>query len=454
MKFVSARYLIGLCLLVVVTQAALAVSPIHYLTTAMSSSDLPRYTKLPLFAPHRKDFTCVYQEQHLTPVDPQADLWFQQALALELDPNIYWEDKDWRKIYQLYQQAAERNHWKAMLNLAGLILSDYPVPVRDPEMATRWVEKAMQLGVPDAWDTMGVYHMKGIVKGGSATSAYAFFQKAADMGSPSAQAFLGAALNAGWDNPGNGFWANMPVAVKMLECSLGQGYGDAADELEFIYAAPHTPDANLRALRVLHEGVKLGSAKCANSLAAEFSGFDLSTGKNIAGYVDKERSKRYRKIGDVLKWYEGTLKLPNLDKVLPLPPAALPKWDGDAQTLIDAAKAVTPPPASPTRSSQSEPHPALMKAGLLRQLADRPQPLRCDGGHKCPQSGIWEARVAADHPLAALYNRWDRQAFVERGARFPEPRQQHLDISAHEVSWTWLGSPNQLRVADVYDIAL
>ncbi|WP_237712047.1 SEL1-like repeat protein [Paraburkholderia xenovorans] len=454
MKFARVRYLFGLWLLFVVAQTALAESPIHQLMTAMSSSDLPRYTKLPLFAPHRKDFTCVYQEQHLPPVDPQAELWFQQALASELDPNIYWKDKDWRKIYQLYQQAAERNHWKAMLNLASLILSDYPIPVRDPDMAISWVEKAMQLGVPDAWDTMGVYHMNGIVKGGDATSAYAFFQKAADMGSPLAQAFLGAALDAGWDNPGNGFWANLPVGVKMLECAVAQGYGDAADELGLVYARPHTPEANLRALKVLHEGVKLGSAKCAKSLGVEFSGFSLSSGDNIAGYVDMERSKRYRKIGDVLKWYEGTLKLPNLDKVLPLPPAALPKWDGDAQTLIDAAKAVTPPPTSPAHPSQSEPHAALTKAGLLRQLADRPESLRCNGGLKCPQSGIWEARVAAAHPLAALYNRWDRQAFVEKEASFPDPRQQHLDISAHDVRWTWLGSPNQLRVADVYDIAL
>ncbi|AIP35403.1 sel1 repeat family protein [Paraburkholderia xenovorans LB400] len=419
MKFARVRYLFSLWLLFAMTQAALAESPIHQLMTAMSSSDSPRYTKLPLFAPHRKDFTCVYQEQHLPPVDPQAELWFQQALASELDPNIYWEDKDWRKIYQLYQQAAERNHWKAMLNLAALILSGYPVPVRDPEMAIRWVEKAMQLEVPDAWDTMGVYHMKGIVKGGDATSAYAFFQKAADMGSPSAQTFLGAALNAGWDNPGSGFWANISVATKMLECSLAQGYGDAADELEFIYAAPRTPEARLRAVTVLQEGAKLGSAKCASLLGSQFRGMGLSDGKSLVGYVDKARAERYSKISDILEWYEGTLKLPNLDKVLPLPPAALPKWDGDVQTLIDAAKAVTPPPTSPAHPSQSEPHAALTKAGLLRQLADRPESLRCNGGLKCPQSGIWEARVAAAHPLAALYNRWDRQAFVEKEASFP-----------------------------------
>ncbi|EIF32907.1 Sel1 repeat protein [Burkholderia sp. Ch1-1] len=413
MKFARVRYLFGLWLLFVVAQTALAESPIRQLMTAMSSSDSPRYTKLPLFAPHRKDFTCVYQEQHLPPVDPQAELWFQQALASELDPNVYWEDKDWRKIYQLYLQAAERNHWKAMLNLAALILSGYPVPVRDPETAIRWVEKAMQLGVPDAWDTMGVYHMKGIVKGGDATSAYAFFQKAADMGSPSAQSFLGAALDAGWDNPGNGFWANVPVATKMLECSLAQGYGDAADELEFIYAADGTPEAKLRALKVLHEGVKLGSEKCASFLSTQLDGLDLSNGRSVTGHVDKARAERYGKISDILAWYEGTLKLPNLDKVLPLPPAALPKWDGDVQTLIDAAKAVTPPPpTSPAHSPQSEPHAALTKTGLPPQPAARPQPMRCDSGRKCSESGIREARVAIRHPHAPLHNRLDRHAFA------------------------------------------
>ncbi|WP_233873548.1 SEL1-like repeat protein [Paraburkholderia adhaesiva] len=453
MRF-SLRYLAALCLLLVVAQTALAESKIHQLITAMSSSDLPRYTKLPLFEPHRKEFACVYQDQHLPPVDAQADLWFQQALAMELDPEIYWEDKDWRKIYQLYQQAADGNHWKAMLNLASLILSEYPVPEKNPETAIRWVEKAMQLGVPDAWDTMGIYHRKGIVRGGSATSAYAFFQKAADMGSPSAQAFLGAALDAGWDNPGNGFWANMPIAMKMLECAVAQGSGDAAYELAYRYADPGTPEAKSRALKILQEGVKFGSAKCANRLSVQFNGLDLTNGESLVAYIDKARSERYSKIGDALDWYGGTLKLPNLDKVLPLPPAVLPKWNGDVQTLIDAAKAVTAPVKTPASAPHPDPRAALVKSGLLRPLADWPQPLRCDGGTKCPQTGIWEARVAPDHPLAALYNRWDRQAFVEKGANFPDPQQQHLDISAHDVRWTWLGSPNPVHIADVYTIAL
>ncbi|WP_436407779.1 DUF6396 domain-containing protein, partial [Burkholderia vietnamiensis] len=304
-------------------------------------SDLPRYEKLPLFNPHRPDFTCVYQAQRVPAFDPQAEVWFQQALALD-DPNI--TNIDYAKMYQLYLQAAERNHWKAMLNLASLILRHDPgVPEHDPEKAIRWVEKAMTLGVPDAYDRMGVYHINGVVEGGNASTGYAFLQRAADMGSPAAMTFLGDKMAAAYDDPEGEFWGNLAVGTKMLECALAQGYGIAADKLSYIYRDT-TPESKSRALHVLQEGVKLGCADCADNLSTEFNGFGLTDGINLIGHIDKARAQRYGKIGDVLKLYDGRLKLPNLDKVLPLPPAPLPKWNGNTQTLIDAAKAVTPPP--------------------------------------------------------------------------------------------------------------
>jgi len=508
---------------------------INRLTAQMS--DLPRYTKLPLFDPHHKTFTCVYQAQHVPPVDPQAELWYEQALALD-DPKIWFENRDWKKIYQLYVQAAERNHWKAMLNLASLILSSYPVPEHDPEVAIRWVEKAMRLGVPDAWDRMGVYHQNGLIKGGDATSAYAFFQKAADMGSPAAMSFLGEKLDATYDDPEGDFWGNLSVGTAMLECAFAQGYGDAAEELGFIYARPETPEAKLRALRVLHEGVKLGSAACAKALSVEFDGFNLTEGRNLPGHIDKARGERYEKIGDALEFWQGRLKLPNLDKVLPLPPASLPTWDGNEQTLIDAAKAVTPLPPKTTPASaasrqgrafmpdghgvlplaqspyavpgdqlaresgywlalyglpsmqkaqlryardglperyragepfepptvgwlapeqvqwhflgearQLPPPPEVylalkVQAGVLRRVPPPELQPQCNGLERCPRTGIWEGRVADDHAQAVLYNRWEQQAFVERGYAFPDPQARFLDIALEDVRWTYRGSPN------------
>lgn len=511
-------------------------------------SELPRYEKLPLFDPHRKTFNCVYQNQHVPPVDPQAELWFQQALALD-NPDIYAEKRDYPKIYQLYVQAAERGSWKAMLNLASLTLSGYQgVPQHDPENAIEWVEKAMRLGIPDAYDMMGTFHLRGMIKGGDATSAYSFFQRAADMGSPSALTFLGEKLDASYDDPAEGFWGNLPIATQMLECALAQGYGDAAEELGFIYAAPQTADDKLRALRVLHEGVKLGSAKCAAKLSIEFDGFNLTNGRNLAGSIDKARAERYRVVGASLTHYQGRLKLPNLDKVLPLPPATLPKWDGNTQTLIDAAKAVTPPPAShqgaalqgrefiphgygisplaestmtvsgnqavprdgywlalygPAGSDREQQIPArrntperyqsgerfeaasfdwlaadqvqwhylgearplpprrddflkrMVDAGILREIPQVASPIRCNGQHVCPQAGIWEGRLDGDHAMAALFNTWYQQAFVEKGAAFPDARARFIDVDMSNVQWTYLGSPNaETGMSGIREISL
>ncbi|AOI61322.1 hypothetical protein WI26_26070 [Burkholderia diffusa] len=510
-------------------------------------SDLPRYEKLPLFNPHRKEFKCVYQDQHVPAIDAQAELWFQQALALD-DPDVWFEDRDYPRIYKLYVQAAERNHWKAMLNLAALIRSTYPgVPERDPEVAIRWVEKAMKLGVPDAYDRMGVYHQRGLVRGGNATSAYAFFQRAADMGSPSAMTFLGYKLAGTYDDPGGEFWGNEPIATQMLECALAQGYGDAAHKLSYIYARPETPEAKRRALETLHEGVKFGSAKCASASFTQFDGFNLAEGRNLVGHIDRARAERYSKIARVLEHYPGRLQLPNLDKVLPLPPAALPKWDGNVKTLIDAAKPVTPAPkknavsaldgrefmpeghdvlplaqstyavtgdkvvpetgywlalyglstmrkdqlrfarggnperyragerfdlpkvswleaeqvqwhylgdARPAQPSKEIFVAQLSDAGFLRQLSAQPEVLVCHGLEQCPRAGIWEGRVAVDHRLADLYNRWDQQAFVHEGQSFPDPGHRYLDIEPEHVQWTYVGSPNASTADGFERIAL
>lgn len=75
---------------------------------------------------------------------------------------------------------------------------------------------------------------------------------------------------------------------------------------------------------------------------------NLTNGRNIVGHIDKARAERSSKIRDMLEHYQGRLKLPNLDKVLPLPPAPLPRWDGDTKTLINGAKAVLPPKVQQT----------------------------------------------------------------------------------------------------------
>jgi hypothetical protein len=314
---------------------------------------LPRNQKLPLFDPHISGYTCMPAK--LAPFDAQADVWFLEARALE-SAEIYVDDRDYKKIVALTKQAAQRNHWKAMLNLANFYLEgrDPPHGVED---AVKLVEAAMRLGVPAAYDRMGTYHMNGTGVRGDATRAYAFWQLAGKMGSPEALTFLGKKMYAIYDAPDGSWWANAAVGIKMLECAYGQGYGQAAYELGLAYTVPidHNPTREelARALTIWHNGVKLGSAQCASDLSIEFD-HPFEPTQMVAPHIDKARGERYRVLARALD-FDPDRRFPNLDKVLPLPPADLPPWNGDRDTLVNAARGVShPPPAPPAASAYSE----------------------------------------------------------------------------------------------------
>src|SRR5471032_3592129 len=175
---------------------------------------LPRNQSLPLFKPHTATFICVAEATKLPPIDAQADAWFLEARELE-DPAIYVDDRDYKKIVQLTRQAAERRHWKAMLNLASLYLEGRD-PTHGVEDAVQMVEEGMKLGIPAAYDRMGTYYANGTGVRGDTTRAYAFWQKAAQMGNPQSLGFLGEKLTSGEDYPGAEMWGNIPVAIKMM----------------------------------------------------------------------------------------------------------------------------------------------------------------------------------------------------------------------------------------------
>lgn len=321
---------------------------------------LPRNQSLPLFNPHVADFICETEASKVPPIDAQAEDWFLQARALE-DPEIFVEDRDYKKIVDLTRQAAERLHWKAMLNLASLYVEGRD-PLYGNEEAVQLVEKAMRLGIPAAYDRMGTYYANSTGVKGDITRAYAFWQKAAQMGNPQSLAFLGEKLTAGEDHPGIDMWSNIPIATKMLECAVAQGYGPAAYDLYYLYAAPRTADGTIigdhrtpetkdRALKILHEGVRLGCAQCARDLSIEFSQpFNLSD--ILVPFIDKARGERYAVLNRALG-FNPNRRFPNLDKILPLPPADLPPWDGQRKSLLDAAMGVRPPPAIPKPSAAS-----------------------------------------------------------------------------------------------------
>ncbi|WP_211464957.1 SEL1-like repeat protein [Collimonas silvisoli] len=503
---------------------------------------MPRNQIPELFHPHRTEFTCKHELTTAPPLDPQAEAWYQEALALDT-PDLWKDDRNWPRIIELYTKAAERKHWKAMNNLAtlyqtgvwGLRDSNKVLVARNARAAIALTEDAMRMGVPLAYAVMGNYYADGFVVKRDATAAWAFWQKAADMGSSYAQFTLGRSLNAVLerDEPERDRWNNEVIGLKMLECAFAQGNGDAAEALGIEYDV--IQNNKPRALLYLHEGVKFGSAGSANALFVEFE----QIGGLAPDGIDESRSRRYRVFGKALE-HNPDLRFPNLDKVLPLPPAKLPQWNGKPEDLLNAAKPVMPVPAPPAAtpganlsgrahipqgwvlpkeamplaaetsdgrqvssqyegtavrftgywlpqllSPRTQAHllwnqdqapqqyaqgdlfedlrtglipadgrimwhymgmpqqlalPALaaqVRSGLWRIASANPAAMTlCDGADPCPQSGIWQPTIPAEHPLKSLVNwRW-RQSAVLQGQRFPEPDKDWLvDVASDMVTW-------------------
>lgn len=200
-----------------------------------------------------------------------------------------------------------------------------PDPYRAVEIARLAAREMQPWGLYD----LGVAYEHGY--GGAhydVDLAWAYYLKAAQLGSPEAQMALAQAYSkAGFEEK----------EIKMLQCAYEQKHGPA------FYCLALDAEINKRypqAMRIYQEGVKFGSIDCARNLEMTFLHGDWRSDsdeeedllKSLGIGVDPERKKRYEAISDALK-INPDLKLPRLDEVLPLPPAQLPPWTGVASAV-------------------------------------------------------------------------------------------------------------------------
>jgi len=203
--------------------------------------------------------------------------------------------------------------------------------VLDPD-ADKLVEiLRMAVAAGQAWGyyDLGVAHEHGY--GGAAQDeqiSWAFYLKAAELGSPEAQMTLaGAYLKA----------ERRDADAAMVMCAYQQGHGPAAYKLGI--------RAELRknfaeALEYYQAGTKFGSKSSAVALRIIFDLKHWSSRdkqdqialRELAILPDSERERRYDKITDALD-LNPDLKFTRLDKVLPLPPAEPPEWKGIQDAL-------------------------------------------------------------------------------------------------------------------------
>lgn len=341
-------------------------------------------------------FACVHESDRLPPLDSQADELFRYGLYLEMRTG----PKDFNAAARYYRIAAAHGHYKANHNLQLLVSqgrADSPQPDKE---TIDLVEQLITAGVPGGYYDMGHYLELGYGVTQNAEKARRYFRKAADMGSPEAQAYVGKLLSAPEAAP--------DIARQMQRCAVDQGFGTAANELGIDLS---TNKLFSEAVQVFQNGVKAGDTLSALALEEGFKGPPEPDGLYyLALRSDPERSRRYQLIGKFIDENDGlNPKVPDIDKIVPLPPAELPPWDGTFQWQREREAAV--PPQRPSdelvdklaKAKNLDPATGLPlpTAGSKASQADDRTETRtrtligatARAGARCPESGVWCAQI-------------------------------------------------------------
>ncbi|HDR9249329.1 sel1 repeat family protein [Burkholderia vietnamiensis] len=281
-------------------------------------------------------FSCTHQADHLPPLDPQAEGLFLYARFLEKQDG----PKDFNEVARYYRIAAAHGHYKANQNLQSLIsdgLADSPdAPKETVELAVRLIKQ----GIPSGYYDIGHYLETGYGLGQDAETALRYFRKAADLGNPEAQAYVGELLAPHDKAP--------DIALQMRECAMDQGLPDVASTLGIHYQeSSQFP----KAIRAFQKGVESGDKLSAWNLAHSFQQ-PLKVGEPyyLGVATDSERTRRYQLITKFIENNDGrNPKLPDIDKIVPLPPAKLPPWDGTFEWQKEQDAAV--PPKKPSEAT-------------------------------------------------------------------------------------------------------
>ncbi|MEF3062936.1 DUF6396 domain-containing protein [Ralstonia solanacearum] len=337
-------------------------------------------------------FTCVHEADHLPPLDPEADQLFKYGRYLQKKEG----PKNFNEVARYYRIAAAHGHYKANNNLQGLVSQGI---AESPDAPKETIDLAAQLvnqGIPGGYYDIGHYLELGYGLKQDAEMALRYMRKAADLGSPDAQYYVGQKLAPINSAP--------EIARQMNQCAADQGHGKAAFTLGMDLK---TDKVYSQAIKAFQQAAAAGETQGAFSLQIWFSwdqGDPHLSDIGLAKYV--ERSRRYKLIGDFIDRNAGrNPKVPDIDKIAPLPPAKLPPWDGTFQWEKDQAAAV--PPQQPSdelieRLSQAK-HldPAtglpLTKPAQVAQAETEaaPPPVRLPlgtvarTGESCPQDGVW-----------------------------------------------------------------
>ena len=275
------------------------------------------------------EFTCKKEER--PPLSKETQQLYNYALYHDLH-NMWTGDKGddvWNGLARYYRIAAANGDYKANVRLqyllnTGRISTDMP----QTEVHNLNEELAKQLPATAYYNLYG-YLDVGYGIRTEKDGKYAYLRKAADLGSREAQYTVAEILSDIEDESETeeAFKYRMDIAMQLWSCSSEQGLYNSSRTLGFMYKSDKNyPDA----LKAFYQGVINGDPMSASMLR---DGFSKKTTKDSPDFLDlppdEERSKRYNIIWNYLTDNDYLQpKIPDLDEIVPLPPAKLPKWDG------------------------------------------------------------------------------------------------------------------------------
>ena len=303
-------------------------------------------------------FTCAYEKDRIPERDPEADMLFEHA-NWRYKKNLLKEDEAvYPEAERLYRIATAWGHDKAANNLALMIMRGY---TGSGDRITKPVDIAEDLigrGIPHGYYLMGFMLTKGYGVKHDDKAALQYFRKAADLGDPEAQFFVGEKLESMTIK----FPVSFAIGEAMKRCAADQGHAQAAidtaiglmNNAERTHKSDEKAKLYSEALKYLQIATKSGSPSGPSMLWNGFNGPPPDDGLYYMGQAkDEERVARYKAIGKVLHGYDyAGAKVPEIDEICPLPPAKLPPWDGEIEWVKKWKKNEAPPLPSEERIAE------------------------------------------------------------------------------------------------------
>ncbi|WP_137808299.1 sel1 repeat family protein [Pseudomonas sp. G(2018)] len=387
-------------------------------------------------------FTCAHEQ--IPAPSTETDVLFQYARWLQKNNQLKQDEAVDGQIERLYRIASENGHYKANINLQnGAMRGTFKVR---GEEQLRMSEQLINAGVATGYYFVGIFLQHGAAGlQQDHEMALRYYRKAADEGNPLAQAVIADKLAPIDIAP--------DVARQMRRCAGEQGNGKAARALGVNLSTKRRYQEALEAFQL---GAAAGDSSSASFLSEGFRGPKPDDRLYYLGQQeDLERADRYEKIWKYLSGYSyANPKVPEINEIVPLPPAKLPAWDGKLQWLEDRQANV--PPEKPGEALIRQ----LAKAKLLEPDTGRPMPgssafieidhLKrpiCFSGQACTHTGYWQANCIAGQPFSSLRNLESRR--FEKGEIMPTLNVQHrhsrflladrVTIEEENIEWRLLG---------------